>query len=272
MAIRLVFTALLCTAITSCDRGQRPPEASPDDVMVAVADGAITSPDSVLPGWSRVRVDESGGSHIVVVFRLPVATSDSDVGPFIAALDTSPATPPAAVAMGGPEIGQSGDVIMYFTPGRYVIGCVRRGDGGHRHASTGEAKTFVVPDVPVASARGFPPVATHEMQMTEFAFGGSDKWRAGPQVLRIENTGSQDHQLRVVRLSAGSSMSDWLSSGGSDKHGTPVVGLARMGPGQMAYLPVDLESGSYVAYCLVADATRRQEHIELGMYRAITVE
>ena len=45
-----------------------------------------------------------------------------------------------------------------------------------------------------------------------------------------------------------------------------------MGPGQVAYLPVDLGPGSYAACCLIEDATRQQEHIELGMYRAIQVE
>jgi len=163
-------------------------------------------------------------------------------------------------------------VIVQFKPGRYVLACVSRGEGEHRHASTGESKVLVVPDVPVGSARRTPPVASHEMKMTEFSYGGPDKWRAGPQIVRIANTGSQDHQLRLVRLRAGATLSDWLNSEGAARYGVPVVGLARMSPGQVAYLPVDLQPGSYVAHCLVTDPTRRKTHLELGMLRAIQVE
>jgi hypothetical protein len=52
---------------------------------------------------------------------------------------------------------------------------------------------------------------------------------------------------------------------------TAFAGMARIGPGEVAYLPVDLTPGAYVAYCLVADATSRQPHVELGMLRLIRV-
>jgi len=50
----------------------------------------------------------------------------------------------------GPEVGDIGEVVIQFTPGRYVLGCVRRGREGHRHASTGEAKILVVTGRPHA--------------------------------------------------------------------------------------------------------------------------
>jgi hypothetical protein len=52
---------------------------------------------------------------------------------------------------------------------------------------------------------------------------------------------------------------------------TPVAGVARMGPGAVTYLPVELSAGSYVAYCLVTDPASGREHVEMGMFRAIQV-
>ena len=51
---------------------------APADVAVTVRAGTITAPDSVSPGWRRVRVDETDGEHIVVVFRLPAVPLQDD--------------------------------------------------------------------------------------------------------------------------------------------------------------------------------------------------
>jgi uncharacterized cupredoxin-like copper-binding protein len=51
-----------------------------------------------------------------------------------------------------------------------------------------------------------------------------------------------------------------------------VAGVARLGPGAVAYLPVELPPGTYVLYCLTPDAASGRPHIQLGMFRAIEVE
>ncbi|MGH7696761.1 MAG: hypothetical protein ACRENH_17360 [Gemmatimonadaceae bacterium] len=96
--------------------------------------------------------------------------------------------------------GDIGDVVVQLTSGRYVLGCVRRGWTGHRHASRGEAKVLVVTNA------------------------------------------------------------------------TPVAGVARLSPGGVAYLPVELTAGDYVVYCLITDPKSERRHVELGMFRAITVD
>jgi len=242
------------------------------DVPVVVGGGTIEAPDSVGPGWRRLRVQEDGAGHIVVLFRLAGDRSDANIRAFLATLDTASATPQNAVAMGGPEVGDSGDVIVRLEPGFYVLGCVRRGKDNHRHASAGEMKVIIVRNTEPDAAHSTAPPATAEMRLVDFAYVGPDKWSAGSQTLRVENTGTQDHQLRLVRLRDGSSVKEWLEADDPRLHGEAVAGVARIGSGQVAYLPMTLAPGSYVATCLIQDPRTKAAHIEMGMFRAIQVE
>jgi hypothetical protein len=236
-----------------------------------VINGSVTAPDSILAGWTRMRVEEDGGGHIVVAFRLPDGAINGDVADFLAALDTARRTPDPAVAMGGPEIGEVGEVVLNLSPGRYVLGCVRRADDGRRHASRGEAKVIVVTG-PVPASRATPPTPTVEIGLADFAFVGRERWPAGPHLLRVTNRGEQEHQLRLVRLEAGVTLRAWLEGGGADTSATPIAGMARLGPGGVAYLPLDLQPGEYVVYCLIPDVGTGRAHVELGMFRSIRVE
>jgi hypothetical protein len=259
-------------ALAACGSAARSPRAAPADVQVTVRSGAITAPDSVRPGWSRVRVDETGGEHIVVVFRLPAIATAADADAFVAALDTAPATPHPGVAIGGPEVGQRGDVIVHLAPGVYVLACVRRGDDGHRHARSGEATVLHVRAATVAdTAFAAPPYSTQSVRLVDFAYVGPDHWAPGAQLLRIENTGPQDHQLRLARVRDGASVQAWMTADDPETVATTIVGMARVGAGEVAYLPIDLTPGTYIAYCLVTDGATKRSHVELGMFRAIRV-
>ena len=270
MGTRALALATLVALHAACHpRESEPVKSAPADLLVSVQSGAVTAPDSVGAGWARVRVEEDGGGHILVIFRLPETMTESA---FLAALDTASVTPEPAVALGGPEVGDTGEVVIQFTPGRYVLGCVRRGPEGHRHANTGEVKILMVADAPVAPGHELPPRATQEVRMVDFAYVGQDRWPAGPNMLRVENGGQQDHQLRLARLRSGSSVQDWMNADDPGDVGTAVTGIARLGPGAVAYLPVDLPAGAYVAYCLISDPASGQEHVEMGMLRAIQVE
>lgn len=263
---------IVCTALISCGRADSVRDAGPaPDLRVSVVVGALTAPDTVPPGWARVRVDEDGAGHIVVLFRISDIATDPDVSGFLAALDTTAATPAPAIALGGPEIGESGEVVVELRPGRYLFACVRRGSDAHRHAISGEAKWFVVSAAPIAVGRENPPRASAEVQLVDFGYLGPEAWPAGPHLLRVENRGRQDHQLRLARLRVGSSLRQWMSADDPGEHATDVAGVARLGAGAVAYLPVELSAGAYVAYCLVADPASGRPHVELGMLRVFQV-
>jgi hypothetical protein len=253
------------------------PDLSRGELPVTVRGGALEAPDTVAAGWVRLRVEEDpGGGHIVVLYRLEDGTAAPDLASFVTAVDGA-ATPPGAVALGGPEIGDSGTVLVELTPGRHVLGCVARGADEHRHATTGETRLLVVvEDAHAATRTGVPPMpaptATQEVRMADFAYVGQDRWQAGRHVLAVRNAGAQDHQLRLARLRPGATLRDWTTADDPGKVATDVAGVARLGAGQVAYLPVELPAGEYVAYCLVPDPRSRRPHVMLGMMRAIHVQ
>ena len=266
-ALRIALLALL-----GCRASERPDVAPPaasvaDGLRVVASAGALRAPDATDAGWTRLHVEEDGAGHIVVVFRLPDGAAASDVPAFVAALDTAAATPAGAVALGGPEVGDSGTVVLELAPGLHVVACVSRRDPMHRHASGGEARPLVV-----RPARGAAPApaATETVPMTDFAYPGPDRWRAGARVLAVRNDGRQDHQLRLARLRDGTTLREWMATEGET--GTDVAGVARLGPGRTAYLPVELRAGEYVAYCLVRDPGSGRPHVMLGMVRSVRVE
>ncbi|HEY9518187.1 MAG TPA: hypothetical protein VIQ98_02975 [Gemmatimonadales bacterium] len=267
LIFRLTTLCALSAAAGGARRGAATVASPAPDLLVTVRTGTVSAPDSVAAGWLRLRVEEDGNGHILVVFRLPESAIDSDVPGFLAALDTARATPPPALALGGPEIGDTGEVVIQFTRGRYLLGCVTRGGDGHRHASTGEARTIRVTEGASAAPR-----ATVEVPMTEFAYVVPERWTAGSHMLRVENRGRQDHQLRLARLRAGSTVTAWMNAEKPNEHAVPVAGVARMGPGTVAYLPVELIPGRYILFCLVPDPATGRPHVTMGMLRSIQID
>ena len=263
-------TAILSASLAAaaCAGSEAPPAPlAPPTLLVSLSLGSLEAPDTVEAGWVRLRVEEDGAGHVPVLFRVPEQGTEAELASFLAALDTARMTPPSARALGGPEVGDTGTVVIHLTPGRYVLGCVSRGRDGHRHSSSGEAGVLQV----VASSRPeAAPAATQEVKMVDFAYGAAERWPAGEHLLHVRNDGRQDHHLRIDRLPAGAGLQQWLASEG--EIGQPLAGVARTSPGESLHLPVQLPPGSYVLYCLVPDAASGTPHAAMGMFRAVTVE
>lgn len=266
-ALGVAGAALL--AITPWQAASRKADA---DVRVSVRAGAVVAPDTITAGWQRVRVDEDGAGHILVVFRLEGRATDAALRAFLTALDTTSNTPKPGLALGGPEIGDTGVVVIRFAPGRYVLACVAKGDDDHRHAVRGEAKVVVARAASASRPQLAAPTATQHVRMVDFAYVGPERWRAGEHMLRVVNEGKQDHQLRIIRLNPGVTLAAWMRAERRGRLATPVAGIARMGPKVSAYLPVMLPPGEYVLHCLVSDPHSGKQHAELGMIRSIIVE
>jgi hypothetical protein len=270
-AYQLLVVSML-VALSACRDTPRPPATETAALSITVRAGGLAAPDSLRPGWTRMHVYEGAGRHIVVAFRMPATATTDDMRAFVAALDSTPATPAPGVAIGGPEMGSRGDVFVHLTPGVYVVACVSRGEDGHRHAASGESHLLHVSAATTAdTTHAAPPPATQEVRLVNFAYVGPEQWAPGTQTLRLENTGKQDHQLRLARLRDGASVQAWMNADDPDTVATTIAGMARVGAGEVAYLPIEFTPGTYVLYCLVADPASKRPHIELGMLRVVHV-
>ena len=264
--MKIPLAVLASALITGCGTSE-PPPAGPADVAISVSSGSLEAPDTVQAGWVRLNVREAGTGHIVVVFRVPGTATPAELATFRAALDTARMTPAPVRALGGPEVGDTGAVVLNLAPGRYLLACLGRGPEGHRHANSGEA---AVVEAVAGSAPREAPAATQKVTMADFAYGAAANWQAGAHLVHVQNTGRQDHHLRIDRLPAGADVGRWLASEG--KIGQPVAGVARTSPGESVYLPVHLPPGSYVLYCLIPEAVSGEPHAMKGMFRALIVE
>jgi hypothetical protein len=240
-------------AVLACGGAERVPAASsvPDaDVVPVRAEvGSIAIADTLTGGWRRVRVIEDSAGHILVFYR--VVGSDT-------------------VALGGPEVGDSAEVLLNFEPGPHLVRCRRRQDGA-MHSENGEQRAFVVSAPATAPELPPPPTATVTIDMHDFAYTGPERWPAGRNVIRVDNVGQEDHQVRLARLLDGVKLLTWLTDTSGLRTDSTVAGMARIGRGQRAYFEATLTPGTYVVYCLIpsADGT---PHLERGMVRQITVQ
>lgn len=244
------------------------PPLSVGGLTVRLAAGGLIVSDTVAAGWRRVQLEGTAGDdHNLVVFRIPDGMSPEA---FVAAIDTAATTPFGAVALGGPD-GASTDAMVRLEPGTHLVACLIRIDDGPRHASAGEwALVHVVPAVPAGTDVGTPR-ATIEAELRDFTYAVSDPWPAGAQVLRVRNTGTQDHLILLARLHGGRTLRDWIDADDPAMVSEPPLGVGRLGPGQEAYLPINLYPGAYVLYCLVRDPGTARLHTALGMIRVVTV-
>jgi hypothetical protein len=189
-------------------------------------------------------------------------------------MDTLAATPAPVRALGGPEGvdgGVTADITLHrLAPGEYLIGCVMRGESGHRHLAEGEWQRLVVvpaaPEAPMAA-----PATTIDVGMGEFAFVTTEEWPAGPQLIALHNSGTQDHLMLLDRLYPGKTLADYMVAEDTIVVGDPLGGVARLGPGETVYYPIVLTPGTYVLSCLIADPASRLPHAEMGMIRTVVV-
>ena len=235
---------------------------------VRIGAGTVSAPDTLSSGWTRVRMSADGPNHAPALFRLPAGVTRANLAAFLADLDTAAATPEGALSLGGRIAADSGEIIVDLAPGRYVVTCLTKDDGGHRHGIAGESRLLVVTRARAPTSPR--PRASVSMRMTVFAYVGPDRWPAGSYLVRVENVGRQDHQFRISRLPQGVTPAAVVRSADPRQLLTPVNGIGRMGPG-VAYLPVRLAPGSYMLFCLVHDPATGQTHNKLGMYRLIEV-
>jgi hypothetical protein len=180
------------------------------------------------------------------------------------------------------DAGFTSQVILDLRPGTYVVWS---GDPAAPQAPveltvTGEAVTPTAAEEPAAGA-----IVT----MFEYGFTLDGQLVPGPQVLKVANAGAQPHFTILVRPiepvtkeqvgmlleaeMAGTPTADAAAAAGvsNPDEWTFAAYAGTLSMGGAEWIPVDLEPGTYVLVCFVAEIGSGIPHAYLGMYDVVTV-
>lgn len=248
---------------------------SPQSVAISETATGMTAPAlaGLKPGWATFAPKGTPGHQLLVMRLKPKATlpqvfAAASKGDFeqVAKL---------TVSLGGIQAGQQ--LTARLVPGRYAA--IDTGDGPKGpNFLHGGVKPFTVAGEAVAGAA---PQAVGSIALKDykFVFDLPEGWD-GKGVVRVRNSGDEQHEIGFVRLAPGKTLADAkrvlkiLAANPKAKVRPPgeVGGIVNsVDPGQTDYVSVELKPGHYVAVCFVPDDKDHKPHYEHGMIGEFTV-
>lgn len=285
MRIRLTFPLpALATLLLACAGGTPAPTVAdgPQVVQVVTTEYAFTMPDTLSAGWTSFQMRNEGADvHHMTFVRLEEGKSLQDL---LAALGEGGPFPAWASFVGGPNVAMgaaASHVTLELLPGTYAILCVIPAPDGQPHVAKGMMKTLTVVPSEVTYP---PPTETVTLTLKDYGYEWSVPPSSGRQVIRVENTAQQPHEVVLGRLDAGRAAEEMgafiqtlaeMAHGGAAPAGPPpgsfVGGIAAMAPGKVNYITIDLEPGEYAQLCVVPDHQDGRPHTAHGMVAALTI-
>lgn len=228
-------------------------------------------------GLVELTLDNTGGkeSHEVEIARLDQGKTLDDYK------KVDPAGPPPdwVEAAGGPGPVLPGKTAVYtanFEAGTYVLECHVPAPDGKEHASKGMITSVTA----TAGDEGELPEADATITASEFKFSGLEGLKAGEQVVRFENTGTQQHHAAMIALAPGKTAKDALAFFQAAQTGAPPAGpppftgfpgfMATFAPGAEATRTLNLTPGNYAIVCFIPD-TDGVPHAAKGMAQDFTI-
>jgi hypothetical protein len=242
----------------------------------ATADGRFILPQQVEAGRTLVTfVNEIDGDIAIEIGRLPAGTTVDDVK---AALPSTsvPSWFYETVFPGSPGVigaGGQAQAIVDLTPGNYIVFAVDAPQGA-------TALTVVAP---ASGTAPVDPAASVTVSLQEFAFVTPEKLTAGKQTWKIVNGGDQPHELNLAKVPDGTTLEQihalmTLPEGAELPEGAPdpstfvtAGGLGFISPGLTAWAILDLQPGTYAAFCYIPDQPTGTPHAFMGMVSIFTV-
>lgn len=280
----LLPAALVALSLVACSRSQASEKIPATDSSTAVVGAntveitatefAFQAPDTVRAGLTTFRFVDAGKElHHAQLVRLNDGKTIADLE---SALKKGGPPPAWMVSAGGPNAPRPGGGVSVSTeelePGNYAIICLIPGPDHLPHIMKGMMHPLtVVPAVGVAAPE---PTADVVVHMQEYGYRLSSPIVAGEHRLRVENDGSQPHELELVRLADGKSVVDlekWIDNQQGPPPGEPLGGVASLAPGQQEFFSADFKPGRYALICFVPDAGDGKPHFIHGMAHEITV-
>jgi hypothetical protein len=243
-------------------------------VNVRAVDFSFAAPSTVRPGVTTFRFTNAGTQlHHLSIVRLPAGKT---LGDFTAAMKAEGHPPMWATPVGGPNAaipGATSEATLDLTPGNYVMACFITSPGTTvPHVMNGMTRSLTVRG---AREPGVMPVADVDVRLSDFAFTMSRPMAAGHHTVRVTNDAPQPHELVIVRLAQGKSMSDvgaWVDSDMvGPPPGLPLGGMGPLAKGGTGTFDVRLTPGIYGMICFMPDMTDGKPHFRHGMVKQFDI-
>lgn len=247
--------------------------ASPNVVTITAKDYAFDAPDSIQGGLTTIHlVNEGKELHHVTLIRLDQGKTVEDLA---AALKKPGPLPAWAVEDGGPNAiipTSSTEETQALQPGNYALVCFVPSSDGVPHMAKGMMRAITV--TAPAAAQAAEPAADVVMTLSDYSFKLSRPLTPGKHVIRIENAGTQPHELVLARLAPGKQAKDvvaWVDKMQGPPPGQPIGGVSGMEPGTHAFITVDLTPGDYGFICFLPDVKDGKPHAAHGMVETVKI-
>ena len=274
---RLGFPLLLLAALGACAKTEKAPEpappaaAAPPTVHVTATDYAFEAPDTLAAGLTSFHLMNNGKElHHLVLMRLAEGQTITDLQKM------DPKAPPPAnlVLVGGPNpaVPQGvAEATVNLKPGKYAMFCMIPGADGQPHMMKGMIRELTVTPAQTTVAE---PVADDTLKLSDYSFTLSKPLSSGHHVLRVEDAGTQPHELVLVKLEPGKTveqMVQWTEKMQGPPPGSLLGGVSPMSAGEASYVTLDLTPGEYGLICFYPDSKDMKPHFMHGMMKQINV-
>ncbi|MGI8402747.1 MAG: hypothetical protein ACR2NS_14265 [Gemmatimonadaceae bacterium] len=243
-------------------------------VNVTGKDFKFDAPDQIPAGLTEFRFLNKGPSiHHMQILKLTNGKTFADLN---AALKRQGPPPKWMKEVGGPNApapGTESNATLMLAPGNYAIICFVD-LGGAPHFTKGMLKPLRV----VASTDAVAPNPTPDVTATlfDYNFRLSSPILAGTRTIKVENTGNQIHELELLQLAPGKSVSDFLAWEGGSRNtpppAKPIGGIAGIERGMSESFTANFTPGNYVFICFVPDAKDSKPHFVHGMTKQFSVK
>ena len=245
-------------------------------VTIKATDYSFDAPAEIPAGLTTLRLVTSGKEmHHATFIKLEDGKTADD---FKQAMQKE--GPPAAWMMmaGGPNPPRPGgttEETQLLEPGNYVIVCFVPSPDGVPHIAKGMVRPITVTPATAHNASAVAaPMPDVTVKLVDYGFESSKPLTAGKHVIRIENDGSQPHELVFVRLAPGKTVEQlaaWVEKMDGPPPGEPLGGLASIHPGGYGFITADLTPGDYGFLCFIPDAKDGKPHVQHGMIKEIRI-
>ena len=272
-----IVVAPLALVGVSCSKEKPAPEpVAIPSVMVMATDYAFQMPDTLTAGVTSFRLMNHGKEmHHLTLIRLAGGMTAAD----LAKMQPGGSIPPGVSFIGGPNYSIPGGAVeatVDLKPGNYAAICAIPSPDGVVHMAKGMVYPFVV----VAAADSSKPMASAPdadvvIKLADYSFTPSTPLTPGRHVIRVENDGTQWHEMVFVKLEPGKTLEDlakWVEKPEGPPPGGPVDGVAPVSPGESNTVTVNLTPGDYGFLCFLPDMKDGKPHLMHGMVQQFSVK